>query len=165
MGLVADAEAARDTGDERAFEEIAVRLAGAVATLVNGSSAVSPRISSREERRITGVLRRIEAEAHEPLSLDVLAQEAGLSRFHFLRTFRRVTGMTPHQYVLRMRLHRAAIHLRSTRKPIGTVALDAGFNDLSTFNRRFRRLMGMSPGNFRRNAANGGLQASHDRPA
>jgi AraC-like DNA-binding protein len=63
--------------------------------------------------------------------------------------FRQVAGMTPHQYVLRTRLHRAAVQLRRTDDPISSVAYDAGFNDLSTFNRRFRRLMGAKPSAYR----------------
>ena len=147
-GLVAEAEAARDVGDRDAFDELAVRLAGAVAMAFEDPALVSRRITPCDERRITGALRRIEAAAHEALPLGRLAQEAGLSPFHFLRTFRAVTSMTPHQYVLRTRLHRAAVRLRRTREPISVVAFDVGFNDLSTFNRRFRHVMGMSPKEF-----------------
>jgi AraC-like DNA-binding protein len=57
--------------------------------------------------------------------------------------------MTPHQFVLRTRLHRAAVRLRRSDDPISVIAFDAGFNDLSTFNRRFRRVIGASPGDFR----------------
>jgi len=94
-------------------------------------------------------VRRIEREAHRPLTLAALAREAAMSPFHFLRTFRRVAGMTPHQFILRLRLHRAALRLRLDDEPITAIAYDAGFNDLSTFNRRFRRLMGVSPSAFR----------------
>jgi len=52
--------------------------------------------------------------------------------------------------VLRTRLHRAAVDLRRSNAPISTIVFDAGFNDLSTFNRRFRRLMGASPRAYRR---------------
>jgi AraC-like DNA-binding protein len=149
MALVAEAEAARDTRDLESLEELAVRLVGAAAAVLDDTVSVSRHYTSRDERRITDALRRIEAEAHEPISLASLAQDAGISPFHFLRTFRHVTGLSPHQYVLRTRLHRAAVRLRRTSEPVSVIALDVGFNDLSTFNRRFRRLMGMSPGAFR----------------
>ena len=124
-------------------------LAAAVAaTLADGAQpAAAP--SRRDERRISDALCRIEGEAHEPLALADLAYEAGMSRYHFLRTFRQVAGMTPHQLVLRTRLHRAAVRLRTSDYSISTIAFDAGFGDLSTFNRRFRRLMGCSPGAWR----------------
>src|SRR5262249_43369763 len=78
-----------------------------------------------------------------------LARVARMSPYHFVRTFRAVIGMTPYQFVLRTRLHRAAVRLRRSNASISTIAFDAGFNDLSTFNRRFRRLMGASPRAYR----------------
>jgi len=72
-----------------------------------------------------------------------------MSPYHFLRTFRGIVGMTPHQYILHTRLHRAAVRLRRTDDSIAAIAFDAGFNDLSTFNRRFRRKMGLTPGAYR----------------
>jgi AraC-like DNA-binding protein len=57
--------------------------------------------------------------------------------------------MTPYQFILHTRLSRAAARLRSSAEPISAIAFDAGFGDLSTFNRRFRRLMGCSPGAYR----------------
>ncbi len=96
---------------------------------------------------------RIEAEAHETsheqLSLTALARESAMSPYHFLRRFRQVVGMTPHQFVLRTRLRRAAVRVRRSNEPISSIAFDVGFNDLSTFNRRFRRVMGVSPSIFR----------------
>jgi AraC-like DNA-binding protein len=57
--------------------------------------------------------------------------------------------MTPHQFILRMRLHRAAMLLRQSAGTVTTIAYDCGFNDLSTFNRRFRRLIGVPPREWR----------------
>ena len=95
--------------------------------------------------------------ADEPISLGDLADEAGLSPYHFLRSFRRVAGMTPYQFVLRTRLNRAAVRLRTSGDAVSAIAFDAGFNDLSTFNRRFRRVMGQTPSAYRarRTAASG----------
>jgi AraC-like DNA-binding protein len=117
---------------------------------VGAPAARSP--SPRDERRVTAALRRIEAEAQEELSLSGLAREAAMSPYHFLRSFAQVAGMTPYQFLLRTRLHRAAVRLLSSDTAISTIAFDAGFNDLSTFNRRFRRLMGASPSAFRAQA-------------
>jgi AraC family transcriptional regulator len=63
--------------------------------------------------------------------------------------------MTPHQFVLRTRLHRAAVRLRRTDEPVSAIAFDAGFSDLSTFNRRFRRVMRLSPSAYRARGAAG----------
>jgi AraC-like DNA-binding protein len=150
--LMAEAEAARDEGDAVALEETALRLAGAVAARLSVGAPAARSPSPRDERRVTAALRRIEAEAQEELSLSGLAREAAMSPYHFLRSFAQVAGMTPHQFVLRTRLHWAAVRLRRSDEAISTIAFDAGFNDLSTFNRRFRRLMGASPSAFRAQA-------------
>jgi AraC family transcriptional regulator len=155
ISLIAAAEAARDDGDDAALEELALRLAGAVAAALVESCGVTRRPSRRDEGRISDALRRIEADAHERLGLAVLARRAAMSPYHFLRTFRQVVGMTPHQFVLRTRLHRAAVCLRRTDEPISTIAFDVGFEDLSTFNRRFRRVMGSSPSAYRARDAGG----------
>ena len=57
--------------------------------------------------------------------------------------------MTPHQFVLRTRLHRAAVQLRRSNEGVSTIALANGFNDLSTFNRRFRQFTGKTPTVYR----------------
>ena len=149
LPVLAAAEAARDDGDISAFEELAIRLAGAVAMLLARAQPPRRRPSARDERRITAAVRRIERQAQEALTLAELARDAAMSPYHFLRTFRQVTGLTPHQFILRLRLHRAAVRLRRSDEAVSTIAFDVGFNDLSTFNRRFRRLMGENPGSYR----------------
>lgn len=72
-----------------------------------------------------------------------------MSRYHFLRTFRRLVGMTPHQYVLRTRMNLAAVRLRLSDESVSAIAFAAGFSDLSTFNHRFRTLMGVNPSRYR----------------
>ncbi|TGV55413.1 helix-turn-helix domain-containing protein, partial [Mesorhizobium sp. M2D.F.Ca.ET.160.01.1.1] len=56
---------------------------------------------------------------------------------------------------LKTRLHRAAVRLRLSDEAISAIAFEAGFNDLSTFNRRFRRVMGETPGNYRARRSGG----------
>jgi len=149
MPIVAAAEAARDDGGGAELEDLAMQLTGAVLAALAGSDRTGRGLSARDERRVTAALRRIEAEPHERLLLTDLAAEAAVSLYHFLRVFGQVVGMTPHQYVLRTRLHHAAVRLRASDESISAIAFHAGFNDLSTFNRRFRRLMGASPGAYR----------------
>lgn len=147
--LVANAEAARDADDADALEEIGLRLAGAAIAALADAPQRAPMISPRDAGRITEAVRRIEAEAHDPIPVTDLARSVGMSAPHFLRTFARVVGVTPHQYVLRTRLHRAAVRLRNSQDTISAIAFDAGFADLSTFNRRFRAVIGMTPGAYR----------------
>jgi AraC family transcriptional regulator len=91
----------------------------------------------------------VEFYAARPLELKEMAAVAGMSKYHFLRVFRRLTGMTPHQYLISVRLRRAALALASSRRPVIAIALDAGFGDLSTFNRRFRTTFGLTPTRYR----------------
>ncbi|MBZ9847621.1 AraC family transcriptional regulator [Mesorhizobium sp. CA14] len=147
--LLAEAEAARETGDSDAFEELGLRIAGAVAAAAAGSAAATRTPSRRDQKRVAEAVRLIELNAERPLSLTELADCTATSPYHFLRIFRQVAGLTPYQFLLRTRLHRAAVRLRSSGATISTIAFDAGFNDLSTFNRRFRREMGEAPGAYR----------------
>ncbi|WP_157018997.1 helix-turn-helix transcriptional regulator [Mesorhizobium xinjiangense] len=157
--LAADIEVCCAEGDARAIGETALRLAGAAFLLDAGCHRpAAPK--SGEERRIGRAIRRIEADSDSPLGLAELADEACLSPYHFLRVFRAVTGSTPYQYLLRTRLQRAAVRLRTSEEPVSSVAFAAGFNDLSTFNRRFRNIMGESPGAWR---AGRGCNAAENR--
>jgi len=158
--LLAQAEAARDGGDPAEIEEVALCLAGAVASTLAGIHQPAARASARDERRISEALRRIEAEAAEALSLADLARGAATSPYHFLRTFRQAIGMTPYQFVLHTRLTRAAARLLRSDEPVSAIAFDAGFGDLSTFNRRFRRLMGCTPGDYRASRRPAGARAT-----
>ncbi|CDX19697.1 AraC family transcriptional regulator [Mesorhizobium sp. ORS 3324] len=147
--LLAQAEAARETSDSEAFEELGLRVAGAVVAAAADSSRAGRTPSRRDQKRVAEAVRLIELNADRPISLTELADGTATSPYHFLRTFRHVAGMTPYQFLLRTRLHRAAVRLRASHEAISTIAFDAGFNDLSTFNRRFRREMGRTPGAYR----------------
>jgi AraC-like DNA-binding protein len=72
-----------------------------------------------------------------------------MSPYHFLRTFKLVTGVTPHQWLLRARLRAAAQRLAGGRTPITAIALDVGFDDLSNFIRSFQAEFGRSPRQYR----------------
>jgi transcriptional regulator GlxA family with amidase domain len=105
--------------------------------------------TGRETKRVVEAIRFVESEAVRPLQLRDLAAIAGMSKYHFLRVFRRLTGLTPHQYLISARLRRAALALASSRRPVITIALDAGFGDLSTFNKTFRAAFGLTPRQYR----------------
>lgn len=151
LPLLAAAQALRDeSGAPGEFRELALRLAGEVCAALTEDPQRSRRPpTARDERRVAAALRRIEAQQGARLSVDELAAEAVVSAFHFLRIFEQVVGVTPGQYMLRTRLRRAAVRLRSSSDAIAAVALDCGFDDLSTFNRQFRRATGLTPGAYR----------------
>jgi AraC family transcriptional regulator len=149
LPVIAAAEAARDDGDAEAFEELALRVAGSVLGVLAERKSRAPAPSARDERRVSAALRYIEAQADRPVALAELADVAAMSPYHFLRTFRALVGMTPHQFILRTRMNRAAVRLRRTSENVSAIAFGAGFGDLSTFNRRFQRIFGASPRVYR----------------
>ena len=113
------------------------------------STALAAAPTGRETRRVIEAIRLVESDAARPLELKDMAAVAGMSKYHFLRVFRRLTGMTPHRYLISARLRRAALALTSSRRPVIAVALDAGFGDLSTFNKTFRAVFGLTPTQYR----------------
>jgi AraC family transcriptional regulator len=156
LPVLAAAQVLREENDSgsgagrQEFQELALRLAGAVCSTLNEARPASRRPPTlRDERRVAAALRRIESQRGARLSLETLADEAAVSPCHFLRIFEQVVGVTPGQYMLSTRLRHVAARLRSSDDPIAAVALDCGFDDLSTFNRQFRRAMGMAPGAYR----------------
>jgi len=132
-----------------AWEEVSVHLAAQVVQLVSALRADGSGAPGNAVARVTRTVRAIERHPSARLTLGRLAREAGLSPYHFLRTFERVTGVTPHQYVLRARLREAALRLAAERAKIIDVALDCGFGDVSNFNRSFRTEFGVSPRAYR----------------
>jgi AraC family transcriptional regulator len=99
--------------------------------------------------KIAAVIAYIEARAAEPLTLQGLADWAGLSRYHFLRVFKHAAGMTPYQFILLARIKLAVRLLTTTKLPIIDIGLSPGFGDLSTFNRTFKAQTGKTPRAFR----------------
>jgi len=143
--VTARAEAAMEERDS--FEEIAIELAASVIQRA-GHPQRKASAAVRKPGVVAAVLRQLESRLAEPHSLDDLARLAGLSRYHFLRT-KSVTGVTPHQWLLRARLRYAAHRLATTRAPVTDIALDVGFEDLSNFIRSFRAEFGVSPSCYR----------------
>ncbi|MEX0606308.1 MAG: AraC family transcriptional regulator [Marinobacter sp.] len=99
-------------------------------------------------RRADILLRRardyIHSHADNDLALEDISKAANLSKYHFLRLFRRQFGITPHQYVMSCRINAARADL-DDGTPLDDVTFRYGFADLSHFNRRFKRIYGMTP--------------------
>jgi AraC-like DNA-binding protein len=143
--LVAQARAGLRAAAGVSWEELAVRLAARTVSLAGGVSASSHSLPLNAEARLMRVVRSIDRGSDAGLTLAGLARSAGLSPYHFLRTFKSVMGVTPHQYLLRARLRDAASRLAPGEAKVLDVAFDSGFGDVSNFNRAFRAEFGMSP--------------------
>lgn len=102
------------------------------------------------ERQLAQVRDRIEASLERGVTLAELADEAGLSRFHFARAFKESTGLPPHRYVTMRRIERAKELLRDPRKSLAEIALETGFSSQSHFTGRFHEATGSTPLRYRR---------------
>ncbi|MBD3242252.1 MAG: helix-turn-helix domain-containing protein [Chitinivibrionales bacterium] len=91
-----------------------------------------------------------------PTAVADLADARGLQTLTFRRAFRTATGQLPHRYLTTVRVEMAARFLRTSRMPISRIALDVGFATLSSFNRSFRTLTGVTPGQWRAGARRAG---------
>jgi AraC-like DNA-binding protein len=143
------AQAAADGRSDIGLDEVGHLLAQRLVELVSGKARKPANVTARDRRRAVEAALWLEASSHREIALEDAAQQAGVSPFHFLRTFASVLGVTPHQYLLRSRLRRAARLLADDDKPVTDVAYDVGFNDLSNFVRSFHRAAGVSPLKFR----------------
>jgi AraC family transcriptional regulator len=103
-----------------------------------------------DARRLTRVVEFIEERLEGRLALRELADVAALSPFHFLRAFRRATGLTPHAYVTARRMERALRMLRMTDRPVLEIAARMGYANPAHFRRAFRRAFGLAPGEVER---------------
>jgi AraC-like DNA-binding protein len=130
-----------------AIEEVAFALTGAAMRLAG--SPRGARASAHHHGRMTEVVRYMAEHPAAPHKLAGLARMARMSPYHFLRSFKATTGVTPHQWLLRARLHRAATQLATSHVPVTDIALEVGFEDLSNFTRTFRAEFGASPRQYR----------------
>lgn len=162
LGSLAQAAARNETG--LGVEEAGLMFAARFAEIVSGRNTMRTTATARDRSRAVEAAIWIDGNAHKPIELEDAAAASGLSAFHFLRLFAGVLGVTPHQYLVRSRLRRAAALLTDEERAVTDIAYDVGFGDLSNFVRTFRRAAGMSPRAFRK-AAKGDRKIIQERLA
>jgi AraC-like DNA-binding protein len=128
-------------------------LAEALVLLVgrHAASPQTPRSPGREPRAVHRSREYLEEHAAENVALEALARFAGLSAFHLCRVFREALGMTPHAYQIQVRVRHAKSLLRAGL-PIALVAAEAGFYDQAHLTRHFKRIVGLTPGRYAKDA-------------
>jgi AraC family transcriptional regulator len=115
---------------------------------LRGTDGVLPRA------RLRAVLEYVEEHLGTSLSLEQLATVARVSAYHFARQFKTATGLPPHQYVITRRVERAKELLQACDRSLAEIAMNVGFSDQSQFCHHFKRLIGITPGQFRKSARN-----------
>lgn len=130
-------------------------LVEVLAAPINKAADLAP---TRSLQRIRGglaprALRRVreyvEAHLDETISVDMLAEIAGLSKYHFARAFKQSEGVAPHGYLVQCRVRRALELIAGTDLPLCKIALASGFSDQSHFGHRFREYVGVTPSSYR----------------
>lgn len=102
-----------------------------------------------EYRHLVMRLIRLMRTSAEPLTLDDLAESAGLSVFHFARVFRSVAGIPPVEFQTALRFERAKSLLLTSPASITEICFEVGYGSLGTFSRRFKQMVGITPAEFR----------------
>jgi AraC-like DNA-binding protein len=165
--LMALGELAQATAEGRSdigLDEAGMLFAARFVRQICGRAHSSVSARTPDRRRAVEAAMWIDAHAPRPIALEDAARQVNLSPFHFLRLFTKVIGVTPHQYLVRSRLRRAAKLLAEDTPSVTEVASAAGFNDLSNFVRTFHRAAGVSPRRFRQ-AARGDRKILQERLA
>ncbi|MBV9959535.1 MAG: helix-turn-helix domain-containing protein, partial [Acidobacteria bacterium] len=132
---------------EALAQAISIHLARSYGVTDEESHSSSPSLPGYKLRQLTDWMNEHMA---EEFSLERLAEQAGLSRFHFQRLFKSATGISPSRYHINLRLNEARRLLRETKMSVVDVALEVGYTNPSHFAQLFRRETGLSPSDYRR---------------
>ena len=108
--------------------------------------ALSARFTSKHYQN---VLRHMQAHLDQTITVDALAQEAGMSPSHFTRVFKETLGSTPMQFVMAYRIEQSLKMMDDAKRPLGDIALACGFSDQAHFTRSFKQLVGQTPRAYR----------------
>lgn len=108
----------------------------------DGAARPAAALTARQLRRVQALVRD---NLDQPLTIQLLAAEAGLSVFHFSRCFKATCGLSPHQFVLQQRMLRARALLLESASPVGAIAVQLGFASAAHFSQAFARHWGETP--------------------
>ncbi len=103
----------------------------------------------RKNEKIRQIVEYIQQHSNRPLTIAELAQVANYSQTHFMTFFKQQTGTSAMDFIIQHRLYQASQALKDTVKPILTIAEEVGFNNLSNFNRQFRKYYQQTPSQYR----------------
>ena len=111
----------------------------------------SPHLFVNIPERLSTAIRFIDQNLENDIDLEMIAQEACLSKFHFSRVFKRHIGLSPMCFLLKRRIDKASTLLLRTELNILQVATRCSFNSISEFHKQFKKLTGVTPAEYRKN--------------
>jgi AraC-like DNA-binding protein len=144
-------QAARNTAVCELFK---LFLIGACRGVLTSGIQVAKADEAPGQFRIERVRRKLDRDFRDKISLEQLAELAGLNRNYLCRAFRRYAGKTIFDYLLERRIQAAMLKLRQSNEKIISTAYECGFRDLTHFNRTFKRIAGKTPFEYRQSFKN-----------
>jgi AraC family transcriptional regulator len=153
IGLSIITEMRNQTAAGRMFVETASTTLAArlLQKYCDSGTCKSVKLTARhiDHARLRRAVNYISANLDREITLAQLAEVAGLSLFHFARTFTRAMGVSPSRYVSRIRLEKAMAEIAVGKLSLAEIAFKAGFASQASFTRAFQRVTGMTPGEYR----------------
>lgn len=150
LGLVPEFQTLLGLTKEGFLMSPLLHAANTLRALLTHAALLAPRHQARRGRfDVWAVQAYMQAHLDEPLTLDQLADAFGFERFHFAKTYRRLTGRAPLTHFLHLKMERAARLLDGGELRVSEVARVLGYEDAHYFSRQFRRLMGVAPSEYR----------------
>jgi AraC family transcriptional regulator len=144
------------SGNNLLIDDLVVQMMDKIATVLGNVKEPAPISESFKKYHLVTVekaklfmLRHFEKD----ISLQQLSEHCCVSLFHFSRIFKSIVGISPHQYLQRIRLHHATILLQSTKMPVSMISDQCGFNSLEYFTTAYRERFKTTPSAFRKNPA------------
>ncbi|WOH83018.1 AraC family transcriptional regulator [Bradyrhizobium sp. BEA-2-5] len=145
---VLDGSAALDTLFRQQLTDLlATRL---LAAHTGSPTPIGPTMGGLSPKVLLRAIERLRSDSDADVSLDALASDADLSRFHFCRAFKESTGLSPHAWLRQHRLEQAMNMLRDTDDPVVSIAAALGYSSQTAFAAAFRKLTGETPSEWRR---------------
>lgn len=126
---------------------LATRL---LAAHTGSPTTFEPTMGGLSPKILLRAIERLRSDSDADVSLDALASDAGLSRFHFCRAFKESTGLSPHAWLRQHRLEQAMKMLRDSDDPVVSIAAALGYASQTAFAAAFRKLTGETPSDWRR---------------
>jgi len=114
---------------------------------------ILPEYSNIKDTRIKNVVVFIRTNLLKKLNIDILAEKANISKYHFIKLFQKETGATPFQYIQNLKLEKALNLLRFSDYNISQISETLSFPDIQTFSRAFKSKTGISPLAYRKSIA------------
>ena len=153
LGMTLDGEM-RSNNPKPSFyaERLASTLASHIFVTYAGPGYREIRSRGANWTKLRRSIQHMHANIDQPMALDHLAMLAGMSKFHFAKSFRQAMGIPPHQYLVRARMQKARQLLRDETMSVPLIASHVGYADTGQFTAQFLKLIGVSPARYRRHA-------------